>query len=180
MAIQIGFASVLGPPGAALASGYITAINGGSALDIFKSAIITLATAEAFAGVGSLTDGHFPASNGGLNAANQTPLQWFGSLKHLANVVGHAAIGCASSAAGGGSCQAGALSAGLGAAITPGIPAEFGKVGGLVVTAAVGGTASVVGGGKFANGAVTAAYGYMFNQTAGGIGSPGDGGIPGT
>lgn len=31
-----------------------------------------------------------------------------------------------------------------------------------------GGTASAIGGGKFANGALTAAFGYLFNQMAGG------------
>jgi hypothetical protein len=83
-------------------------------------------------------------------------------------------VGCASQAAGGGSCQAGALSAAAGSFAGP-LVRDSGRIGGLVITAAVGGTASVIGGGKFANGAVTAGYGYLFNEVAlacRGVGGP--------
>ena len=138
--IQIGLSYIGGPAGAAIASAYITAIKGGSVFDILGSATITLATAAAFNGVGSLTDGHFV--NGVTQFGELTPQQYFGSTNHILNVVGHAAVGCASSAAGGGSCLAGALAAGLGAAAGP-ITMQTGFVGGLVSTAAIGGTASV-------------------------------------
>ena len=55
----IGLSYIGGPAGAAIASAYITAIKGGSVFDILGSATITLATAAAFNGVCSLTDGHF-------------------------------------------------------------------------------------------------------------------------
>ncbi|MGB2833660.1 MAG: RHS repeat-associated core domain-containing protein [Methylotenera sp.] len=81
---------------------------------------------------------------------------------HLA---AHAAIGCASAAAGGGKCGSGALSGGFSAA-TAGFASGFGRVGGTVVSTIIGGTASVLGGGKFENGAVTGAFGYLFNCMA--------------
>ncbi|MCC7048380.1 MAG: hypothetical protein IT562_16820, partial [Alphaproteobacteria bacterium] len=87
----------------------------------------------------------------------------FLSAEHIENIVGHAAVGCASSAAGGGSCQAGALAAGAGSFAAPfsrGL--DFGSR--LAISATVGGTAAVIGGGKFANGAVTAGFGYLFNE----------------
>jgi len=59
----------------------------GSGGDI-KTAFISAFTATAFMGVGEFT-GHQPS---------------FLSLEHIQNMVGHAAVGCASSAAGGGSC----------------------------------------------------------------------------
>jgi hypothetical protein len=132
-------------------SGFIGgALSGaiGSGGDI-KATFISALTAAAFAGVGEFT-GHRPA---------------FLSIEHIQNIVGHAAVGCASQAAGGGSCQAGALSAAAGSFAGP-VTANAGFAGGLVITAAVGGTASVIGGGKFANGAVTAGYGYLFNGAA--------------
>ena len=79
------------------------------------------------------------------------------------NVVGHAAVGCASSAASGGSCQSGALAAAFGAAAAPSMVGMSGA-GRLVASAVLGGVGSVAGGGKFANGAVTGAFGYLFNQ----------------
>ncbi|HRE18225.1 MAG TPA: hypothetical protein PLW86_14355, partial [Rhodocyclaceae bacterium] len=82
---------------------------------------------------------------------------------HLANMAGHAAVGCAMAAAQGGNCEQGAKSAAVGSFVTP-LAAGAGPVGGLVITTIAGGTASVLGGGKFANGAVTAAAGYLFNQ----------------
>jgi hypothetical protein len=65
----------------------------------------------------------------------------------------------------GGSCQSGALSAGVSAGAGPFINSPN-QVASLVRNAVVGGVASVAGGGKFANGAITGAFGYMFNQCA--------------
>lgn len=83
-------------------------------------------------------------------------------------VAGHAAVGCASTAAGGGSCASGALAAGFSGAAGP----VFNDVdwrGATLASAAIGGTASVLGGGKFANGAETGAFGYLFNNAAGAL-----------
>lgn len=80
------------------------------------------------------------------------------------NILGHAAVGCASSVAGGGNCGNGALSAGVGAAV--GNVVGYNKddiVIGTMQSSFVGGLASLAGGGKFADGAVTSAFGYLFN-----------------
>jgi hypothetical protein len=85
---------------------------------------------------------------------------------------GHALVGCASSAASGGSCESGALSGAVGSALSPltrGIfpdaRTDLGqRIGGTIMEATAGGLASVAGGGKFANGAVTGAFGYLFND----------------
>jgi filamentous hemagglutinin len=106
----------------------------------FKVAAIELGQAAAFNVVGSLTAGNF-----------------------LLNVAGHAAVGCAFTAAGGGSCEAGAASAGLAALSTPVISAAFPNAGlevtdmnralefgsALTASAVMGGVGSVIGGGKF-------------------------------
>ncbi|MRR58960.1 MAG: hypothetical protein EG824_12215, partial [Deltaproteobacteria bacterium] len=109
-------------------------------------------SASLFYGVGDLTDFH-----GATGKDFLTP-------KHLANIAGHAAVGCAMASAQGGSCRSGALAAGFGSVFTPIVPSG---TAGLVITSVVGGTASVLGGGRFANGAVTSAFGYLFNQSAG-------------
>ena len=76
------------------------------------------------------------------------------------NIFGNALVGCASSVASGGSCQSGALSAGVGAALGPLTnTGEFASS--LILKATVGGVASVAGGGKFADGAVTGAFQYL-------------------
>ncbi|MDP3512113.1 MAG: RHS repeat-associated core domain-containing protein, partial [Sulfuritalea sp.] len=84
------------------------------------------------------------------------------------NILGHAAVGCASSSLSGGDCGSGALSAGFGAAATHFMPESFKQNPALkaAYVTIVGGTASVVGGGKFANGAQTAAFGYLFSHLA--------------
>ncbi|HVA11753.1 MAG TPA: hypothetical protein VNF99_00750, partial [Stellaceae bacterium] len=95
--------------------------------------------------------------------------------EYALNVLGHAAIGCAASAAGGGTCQSGAAGAGIAALATPAIATIFPNaqtnqwqfMGGLIATASVGGISSVAGGGKFENGAVTASFGYLFNEMGG-------------
>jgi RHS repeat-associated protein len=116
-------------------------VHGASFGQAAKAGAISLATSGAFYAVGSISPG--------WGQAGATAESIFG------NVVGHAVVGCASALASGGGCGAGALSAGL--------PAAVGDVG-LIGAMVVGGTASAIGGGKFANGAVTAAYGYLFNN----------------
>jgi RHS repeat-associated protein len=70
----------------------------------------------------------------------------------------HMLIGCMSSAASGGKCGPGAMSAGFAKWATMSMPSPN-----IVVISLVGGTASVLGGGKFGNGAATAAMGYVYN-----------------
>jgi RHS repeat-associated protein len=86
----------------------------------------------------------------------------------LGNVVGHAAVGCASASMSGGDCGSGALSGAFGSIASQNMPAAFKGNFALQLTyvTVVGGTASALGGGKFANGAKTAAFGYLFNQCA--------------
>jgi len=75
----------------------------------------------------------------------------------------HAAAGCLSGAALGGSCRQGALSGGVAEAAGQALP-DLGSLEANVAKFAVlGGTASVLGGGKFGNGAMTGAFGYLFN-----------------
>ncbi|PMQ10378.1 tRNA nuclease WapA [Janthinobacterium sp. AD80] len=86
------------------------------------------------------------------------------------NTAGHAAVGCGSAVANGGSCRSGAMSGTFSAAwgnYGPGYAA--GQTAGIIaqntVTAAiVGGASSKLGGGEFWNGAQTGAFGYLFNQ----------------
>ena len=134
------FAPLVAAASATLVSG-VTSGNLGIAL---KSGLIAGATALAFNVVGTLTSG-----------------------SALANIAGHALVGCASSVASGGSCKSGALSAGVTSAAGPLIndPNGFNPAS-LAGNAVLGGLASVAGGGKFANGAVAGAFGYLFNALA--------------
>src|SRR5262249_29742071 len=75
-----------------------------------------------------------------------------------------ALVGCASSAASGGKCGPGALSAAVSAFAGPVIN-RLPFAAALVANSTLGGLASVAGGGKFANGAVTAAFGYLFHAS---------------
>jgi RHS repeat-associated protein len=84
-----------------------------------------------------------------------------------ARVLAHATVGCLSSAASGGSCGAGALSAGVAKFASLNITGD--PVAKGIAIAAIGGTASVLGGGSFANGAVTASFGYLFNEGSRGL-----------
>ena len=100
------------------------------------------------------------------------PLE-FMSEAHRFNMAGHALVGCASAVASGGSCGAGALSAGAGSFASP-LMAGWSFTAKLVTTSVIGGVASVAGGDKFGNGALTAAFGYLFNETANEIGRAGE------
>jgi RHS repeat-associated protein len=79
------------------------------------------------------------------------------------NVAAHAVVGCASSAASGGSCRSGAAGAALGSAWDMSGYQSSNTVIGLVQSTAIGGIASLASGGTFASGATQAAYSYLFN-----------------
>lgn len=117
---------------ASISAGF-TLANGGSLWDATKAGAISYSTVYAFDWAG------------GVPAGSEY------GVEHFAR---HALVGCASSAASGGSCGRGAMSAMAGLAGT-----DYGLVGSVVA----GGTVSVIGGGKFANGAATAAFGYLYN-----------------
>ena len=142
--------------GAAVATG----LSGGNLGQILRAGLLAGATAFAFFEVGEITN-LFPGANAGPLGEHGVPT--FGSQAYAVNVAGHALVGCASSAASGGSCESGALSAGVSAAAGPFINTPD-RVASLVRNSIVGGLASVAGGGKFANGAVTGAFGYLFNS----------------
>jgi hypothetical protein len=149
-----------GPYAAACAAAnaaYLSSLHGGGLMDMGKAAAIAYVTAAAFQGVGALSAADGPLAGAGIGSDGL----------YAANVAGSAMVGCASTAAGGGSCGSGALSAGFGAAAAPaiaGLPKEWRLVSAMIA----GGTGSVLGGGKFGNGATTAAFQYLFSQAAGG------------
>lgn len=155
---------------AAVAAAVVTGMNGGKLGDMLKSAAVAGATAFAFSVVGGATN---VAQGKEFSLFNHDPVK-FGTPEYAFNVAGHAAVGCASSAASGGSCGSGALAGAVGAASGPLVNVAFPNqktdagdyFGGLATTSALGGLASVAGGGKFENGAVTAAFGYMYNLNA--------------
>ncbi|WP_276576603.1 RHS repeat-associated core domain-containing protein, partial [Bradyrhizobium sp. 21] len=177
--LQIGatilLSSILGPGGAlaglltqggvAVASAVggaiiATGLSGGNLGQILKAGLIAGVTAFAFYEIGSLTPG---AAQGLKNP-----------IAYAENIAGHAAVGCASSVASGGSCGSGALSGAVGSALSPLTSSIFphpqadlgDRMGGTIVSAVAGGLASVAGGGKFANGAITGAFGYLFNEAS--------------
>jgi RHS repeat-associated protein len=145
-----------GPGGAALFSSYYTYQATGDINAAVKAGAVSLGTAMAFSAVGDMTTTPGSVEHGIFTE---------GTVNGPANVLGHAVVGCASAAAGGGSCRSGAMAASVGSGFTNYGPktSSLGVPGNLAVQALLGGTASVLGGGKFANGAQTAAMGYLFN-----------------
>lgn len=146
----------LGPVCGAAASAFVVGVTGGKLGDAIKAGLIAAVTAGAFHVVGEVT------AHGVLT---------FGSSAHLANIAGHAAVGCLSSAASGGKCGPGAAAGAIGSFAGPLIGQVFPNqrtdtghfAGATIAHAAVGGLASVAAGDKFENGAVTAAFGYLYN-----------------
>jgi RHS repeat-associated protein len=142
----------------ALDIGLAGAIGGALNTGTLRGALIGAATAEAFWGVGGLK-GDIAGSLQGVSDA--------GTINVAAGVALHAAVGCASSAAGGGRCGSGALSAGLGELITSytntlnANPFVKGAIVGLG-----GGTGAAQTGGRFGDGFFIAASGYVFNECA--------------
>jgi RHS repeat-associated protein len=150
---------------AAAGAAIITGLAGGKLADVLKAAVIAGATALAFEAIGGLTKFEMVKLSQ-LNAGNFP--------NFAANIAGHAAVGCLSAVASGGSCEAAAISAAAGAAATPLVNEEFPnartdlgqRLGGSAVSGLVGGLAAIAGGGKFENGAITAAFGYLSNNLA--------------
>jgi hypothetical protein len=81
----------------------------------------------------------------------------------IERIAAHALVGCATSAASGGNCGAGALAAGFGKFASGALDGIQNEIVRGIIASVIGGTASALGGGKFENGAVTAAFGYLFN-----------------
>jgi hypothetical protein len=88
----------------------------------------------------------------------------FLSNAHIAQTFGHAVVGCVSASIAGGSCGAGAASAGFAAAAGPLLPGADISPERFVSRVIVGGIASRLAGGSFANGATSAAFAYLFNE----------------
>ena len=88
----------------------------------------------------------------------------FGAQAGLAaqKAIAHAAIGCASAAASGGSCKAGAAAAGFSSLAGGSIPGANNILG----RAAIGAVASKLAGGKAEQGALLAVMEYLFNEVA--------------
>jgi len=145
-------------------SAYIAGVTSGSLTVALKAGVIAAGTALAFQAVGDITS-KMPGAQIGPNGEHGT--FDFGSPGHMANVAGHALVGCASTAASGGKCGQGALSAAVSAFAGPMINGRTFSVGSLMMNTTLGGLASIAGGGKFANGAVTGAFGYLFNAMRG-------------
>jgi RHS repeat-associated protein len=155
--VQIGATALLCGPGAPLCAGVVAfAVTGLTSGDLglaLRAGATAFFTAAAMYGVGEMTN-HNPA---------------FMSPAHLANMAGHALVGCASSVASGGRCGPGALTGALGsfgAGLMRGQSFAFS----LVARSVLGGVASVAGGGQFANGAILGAFSYLFNDCGGGKG----------
>jgi len=163
--IVIGVASLYCEGAAAACNGAGQAawagFSGRSFGESVKTGVIAGATSYAFTQVGDWTTSTYADGVTGETWTSQTTGQ------HFANVAGHAAVGCASAAASGGSCSNGAISAGVSAAytnVTDGGAFKGQVVMGTIEHAMLGGFASVASGGKFADGAQQGAFGYLFNE----------------
>jgi RHS repeat-associated protein len=137
---------------AALDVGISGAIGAAINTGTLRGTLIGAATAEAFWGVGGVK----------VDIANATTNQL---ARFGAGVALHAAVGCVSSAAGGGQCGSGALSGGLGEVFS-----DLGARQNMFVRGSIaalgGGTGSALTGGKFGDGFALGAAGYLFNGAA--------------
>jgi len=125
-----------------------------------QSAVIGAVTAGLQFGVGQAL-GHSTPSVFSGGAGTVTALQ---------KMAAHAAIGCASAAASGGSCKAGAASSGFSSLAGPSLPgadAEGFHSGNFLGRIAVGAVASKLAGGAAEQGALLAAMEYLYNQVGG-------------
>jgi hypothetical protein len=149
---EIGAAEIIsvttsGKAVAAMAGGFAAGgISGGN----IQSALQGAFTAALTFGVGEFSGAHAAGGTAAMSAGQR-----------IGQIAGHAAVGCASHAAAGGSCKAGAMSAGF-SALAGHIPGVSDT--GLIGRMAVGAIASKVGGGKAENGALSAAFQYLFND----------------
>lgn len=164
--VAIFAAVVLGPaggafPGGAAAYGMSQAatagfVSGAIATGNLQGALQGAFTAGMFNGAGNLIGGGDFFTGAGASAKTA----W---TNPLAGIALHAVVGCVTSAAGGGKCGPGALSASFSKAFAGEIMSKAGDAG-VIASAVIGGTASVLGGGKFASGAMSGAFGYLFNE----------------
>jgi RHS repeat-associated protein len=158
---------------AVLASATVAGITSGRlGKDVLRAGLVAQATSSAFAVVGGITSA-MPGAIPGADGSDGTFVPF--SEGHLANIAGHALVGCGQFVASGGKCGAGALAGAVTSTAGPYIyNLGFGSK--LIANAALGGAGAVLGGGKFANGAITGAFGYLFNECAqGGCGGGSDG-----
>jgi hypothetical protein len=165
-AISGAFATASGGATTAF-GGWVTTAAGGSAFQL--SALGGVLT-----GAGGGFVAGFVGSGGELKAGLQSAFTGgiFGGIGGMGGssgwsdgqfIAAHAAGGCITSVAGGGSCGSGAASAAFGKFTTMQTQDwGFGIAQGAAAVVA-GGVGSVIAGGKFENGATTAAYGYLFN-----------------
>jgi RHS repeat-associated protein len=141
---------------AGFASGVVSSGN-------LKGGVQGAFTAMAFYGIGQAANGLEMNSLVADGFASNSNMWSNGGLGRAAM---HGLGGCVTSVVGGGNCGRGALTAGLGKAITGNMgPTE--RLSGTIRAALVGGTLSVLGGGKFSNGAQTGAFQYLFNELSG-------------
>jgi RHS repeat-associated protein len=109
--LQIGLnfiLSPLGPIGAAISAAVVVGLSGGNLGQMLRAGVIAGATAFAFVVVGSATNA---VAGEGFDLSAKHIQPEFGTPEYAFNVAGHALVGCASSAASGGKCGPGALSA---------------------------------------------------------------------
>jgi RHS repeat-associated protein len=140
--------------------------SGGVATGTVKGAIQGSFSAAVFAGVGNYLAGVDVVGGTAHDVATSTLMQ-NGISNPLVGVSLHAVAGCVTSAASGGKCGPGALSAAVSKGLGVGdVTKSMNFVAGAAVSAVAGGTVSVLGGGKFANGAQTGAFSYLFNFLA--------------
>jgi RHS repeat-associated protein len=151
----------LGPVCAAVATAEVAGITTGDFGLALRAGAIAGATALAFYGVGEITSGMPGAIP--IDGTHGTFIPF--SEGHIANIVGHALLGCGSAVASGGKCGPGALAGGITSAAGPFLQ-DLQFQARVVIGSTLGGVASVAGGGKFSNGAVTGAFGYLFNEIA--------------
>ena len=159
LATQMGVTNVV-------ANAAITGFAGGAvATGTMKGAIQGAFSAGLFAGVGNVISG-VDAAGGTFRDVDAAKLWGAGIADKGSQIALHGVAGCVSSAAGGGKCGEGALSAAFSKMATVNGLVGGDQITGAITSAIVGGTASALGGGSFANGARTAAMGYLFNCVA--------------
>ena len=93
---------------AAVTSAVITGLASGNLGLALRAGLISAVTVFSMNAVGNMT-----AMPGG---SHDLP---FGSVNHIANTAGHAAVGCAAAAASGGSCRSGAMAGAVGSVAAP-------------------------------------------------------------
>jgi RHS repeat-associated protein len=145
----------------AVGQGINAKAHGASGIQSLRTAAIAYGTSQAYDYVGEQT---------GFHAKDNTAQQMadkFMTPAHLANIAGHAAVGCASASLNGGNCGSGAVGAAVGSFVTP-MTAGLGNnpATGFAVTTLSGGVAAKLAGGNFNEGAMQSAMGYLYNFLA--------------